>query len=77
MDRVDGSALRKSWAFAKKEAEAVMDQTPNVATPGLQQQDRCKCSKEPKKYSRMVVKVILEPGRCYETWCKKVKENKA
>lgn len=32
----DGSALTKSWALGKKEAEAVMGQIPNAATPGIQ-----------------------------------------
>lgn len=53
MDR-DGSVFRKSWAMGKKETEAVMGQTPNAATPDLQQQGRG--GREPKKYSRMVVK---------------------
>lgn len=57
MDRVDGSAFRKSWGLGKREAEAVMDQTPNTATPDLQQQGRCKCSREPKKYSRVAVNI--------------------
>lgn len=51
MDR-DGSVFRKSWAMGKKEAE--VGQTPNAATPDLQQQGRG--GREPKKYSRMVVK---------------------
>lgn len=48
--------LQKILGIGKEGAWGCDESEPNAATPGLQQQDRCKCSEELKMCSRMIVK---------------------